>query len=141
VVSSALGTAASGYPAMALVGDVSLFHDLNVLGTMAQLDLPLTVIVIHNDGGGIFHFLPQADPTLMNPATFEAYLGTPHGTDFVAVAGSLGVEARRIDSNERLTEALKEPVAAPRLLELRTDRKQNATLHREIAHAVQKALG
>jgi 2-succinyl-5-enolpyruvyl-6-hydroxy-3-cyclohexene-1-carboxylate synthase len=140
VVSSALGTAASGHPAIALVGDVSLFHDLNALGTMAQLDLPLTIVVVNNNGGGIFHFLAHADPARMDRDTFETYLGTPHGTDFVAVGRSLGIDSQRIDSREQLAEALRKPPARPRLLELRTEREQNAALHRSIAVAVEQSV-
>ncbi|NIR37530.1 MAG: 2-succinyl-5-enolpyruvyl-6-hydroxy-3-cyclohexene-1-carboxylate synthase, partial [Actinobacteria bacterium] len=59
----------------------------------------------HNDGGGIFHLLPQADPGHLDPAVFERTLGTPHGTDFVAVAGAFGLPARRIASAPELHEA------------------------------------
>lgn len=140
LVSAALGSAASGCPAVALVGDVSMFHDLNALGTMAQLALPLTVVVVNNNGGGIFHFLPHADPTVMDPATFETYLGTPHGTDFVAVAEALGIEAHHVETRERLASLLSEPETGPRLLELRTDRDRNVELHRSVAAAVGEAL-
>ena len=92
VISSALGAAAYGAPVTALVGDVAALHDLNALATTVRLDLPVTVVVVHNDGGGIFSFLPQADPTRFDPDVFERHLGTPHGTDFGAVATALGMK-------------------------------------------------
>jgi 2-succinyl-5-enolpyruvyl-6-hydroxy-3-cyclohexene-1-carboxylate synthase len=139
IVSAALGTAATGQPAIALVGDVSMFHDLNALGTAAQLDLPLTIVVINNDGGGIFHFLPQRDPDVLDPATFEKYLGTPHGTDFVATATALGLEASNVDEATELARLISTG-DKPRLIQVRTNRETNVKLHREIAAAVKKAV-
>ena len=62
-----------------------MLHDLNVLGTAAQLELPLTVVVVNNDGGGIFSFLPHADPAVLAPEIFTEYLATPHGIEFAPV--------------------------------------------------------
>lgn len=140
VVSAALGTAATGRPAIVLVGDVSMLHDLNALGTAAQLDLPLTIIVINNDGGGIFHFLPQRDPDVLDPATFDKYLGTPHGTDFVAVATALGLEASNVDEADELAQLVSSADDRPRLIQVRTDRNDNVEVHRDIAAAVNAAV-
>lgn len=137
VVSAALGSAATGHPAIALVGDVAMFHDLNALGTATQLGLPLTVVVVHNDGGGIFHFLPHHDPGILDPATFESYLSTPHGTDFVQVATALGLEAHYVDQTTELARLISRTSKRPRLIQLRTDRDQNVALHREAAAIVQ----
>ncbi len=136
VVSSALGSTAAGGPALALVGDVSMFHDLNALGTAAQLDLPITIVVVNNDGGGIFHFLPQNDPSLMQPETFETYLATPHGTDFAAIAEALGIETYNVADRNKLAELISNPAPGPRLIQIRTDRHENLALHRRIAAAV-----
>ena len=140
VVSSALGSAATSRPAVVLLGDVSLFHDLSALGTATQLGLPITIVVIHNDGGGIFNFLPQNDPEVMDPAAFETYLATPHQTDFVAVASALGVETHAITAANELARLVATPAPGPRLLQLRTDRKANLELHRKIAATVKRSL-
>jgi 2-succinyl-5-enolpyruvyl-6-hydroxy-3-cyclohexene-1-carboxylate synthase len=140
VVSAALGTAASGLPAVVLVGDVSLFHDLNALGTAAQLDLALTIVVINNDGGGIFHFLPQSDPEIMDAATFESLLATPHGTDFVAIAGAMGIEAHEVTDPNELGRLVSAPNSGPRLIQVRTDRVANRELHRRLLAEVGRAL-
>ncbi len=138
-LSTALGIAASGRPAIALVGDVAALHDVGALATAARLDLPLTVVVVHNDGGGIFHLLPQADPGHVDPAVFERTFGTPHGTDFVAVAGAFGLAARRLGSAEELHQAIAGN-QGPQLLELRTSRAEIAPLRRRIVSAVRDAL-
>src|SRR5260370_40068448 len=74
VVSSAAGAAAAtGRPTLALVGDLALLHDLGGLVAAARLRVPLTVVAVNNDGGGIFHFLPIAPRT--DP--FDAPFATP----------------------------------------------------------------
>lgn len=140
VVSAALGTAASGSSAAVLVGDVSLFHDLNALGTAAQLGLALTIVVINNDGGGIFHFLPHNDPEVLDPATFEGLLATPHGTDFVAIARAMGIEAHDVTDREELAHLVSAPSSGPRLIQLRTNRVANRDLHQGIAAEIGRAL-
>ena len=135
LLSMTLGAvAASSAPGHALVGDVSALHDLSALLTAVRLDLPLTTVVIHNDGGGIFHFLPLADHT--PSAAFESALATPHGTDFVAVARAMGMAADRVEDTAGLRDLLESRSAGPRLAEVRTDREANARLHREIVAEV-----
>lgn len=140
VVSVALGSAASGTPAVVMLGDVSLFHDLNSLGTAAQLELPITIVVVNNDGGGIFHFLPHHNPDVLPADTFETYLGTPHGTDFVPVAAALGLDAFEVSERTELAALLLSPTTSPRLIQIRTDRNENLALHRKIATAVKEAV-
>ena len=80
VVSSALGASAAGLGRVVLViGDVSFYHDLNGLLAARRHDLDLLVVLVNNDGGGIFSFLPQAQA---DAETFELLFGTPHGLDF-----------------------------------------------------------
>ena len=140
LVSVALGSAASGIGAVVLLGDVSLFHDVNSLGTARQLGLPITIVVVNNDGGGIFHFLPQNDPDIMSTAVFENYLATPHATDFVSVAKAFGLEAHEVSNREELAELLGKHPSGPRLIQLRTDRSDNLELHRTISAAVLKTV-
>jgi len=136
-LSTGLGAAAvAGAPACLLSGDLSALHDLTALHTAARLGIAANIVVVHNDGGGIFHFLPQAALA----AHFERHWGTPHGLDFVAAAGALGVEADRVERRADLAAAVASAPAAPRLLEVRTDRAANAALHRQVHRAVADAL-
>jgi 2-succinyl-5-enolpyruvyl-6-hydroxy-3-cyclohexene-1-carboxylate synthase len=136
-LSTGLGAAAvASAPTYLLSGDLSALHDLTALGTAARLGIRATIVVVHNDGGGIFHFLPQAG----FPAHFERHWGTPHGTDFVAAAQVFGVEAARVESRGELASALTEVPAGPRLVEVRTDRAANLDLHRRLRRAVEAAL-
>jgi 2-succinyl-5-enolpyruvyl-6-hydroxy-3-cyclohexene-1-carboxylate synthase len=136
-LSTGLGAAAaSGAPACLLSGDLSALHDLTALGTAARLGIRADIVVLHNDGGAIFHFLPQA----AFPAHFERHWGTPHGLDFVAAAKAFGVDARRIAERADLAATLAAPGPGPRLLEVRTQRAANFDLHRRLRRAVDEAL-
>jgi 2-succinyl-5-enolpyruvyl-6-hydroxy-3-cyclohexene-1-carboxylate synthase len=93
VVSTAVGIAvASGVPTALLIGDLAFLHDSNGLLGAGDRGADLTVVVVDNDGGGIFSFLPQAS---LDGERFEQLYGTPHGLDLVAVAAAFGVAARR----------------------------------------------
>jgi 2-succinyl-6-hydroxy-2,4-cyclohexadiene-1-carboxylate synthase len=85
VVSTALGAAAAGVgPVVLVVGDVSFLHDLNALVSARLHDLSATIVLVDNDGGGIFSFLPQATtdaPEVGLPEHYEELFGTPHGID------------------------------------------------------------
>jgi 2-succinyl-5-enolpyruvyl-6-hydroxy-3-cyclohexene-1-carboxylate synthase len=128
LVSTAAGLAAgSGARTWAVLGDLALFHDLG--GLAAARDLPeLRLIVIDNSGGGIFHFLPQAET--MEEAEFEALLGTPSGLDPEAAARMFGLTATSPKTPAELDEAL---AGDPRMIVVRTDRERNLELHRALS--------
>ncbi|MGZ4313155.1 MAG: thiamine pyrophosphate-dependent enzyme, partial [Solirubrobacteraceae bacterium] len=92
-----------------------------------QLGLDLTVVVLNNDGGGIFHFLPvsgEAD-------AFEEHVATPHGLDFAKAAALYGLDHALVQTAGELAEAL----GRPGIVEVRTDRAENLALHRRLADA------
>jgi 2-succinyl-5-enolpyruvyl-6-hydroxy-3-cyclohexene-1-carboxylate synthase len=125
----------AGTPAYLLAGDLSFLHDLTGLAAAARLGVSAALVVVNNDGGGIFHFLPQA-----GMEHFERHFGTPHGLDPVRVAEALGVPGDRATTAADLDGALAAPQDGPRLIEVRTDRAENVTLHRAIREAVAAAL-
>jgi 2-succinyl-5-enolpyruvyl-6-hydroxy-3-cyclohexene-1-carboxylate synthase len=134
-VSSAFGVAAaSAGPVVLLIGDVALLHDLGGLLAARRLGLGLTIVLLNNDGGGIFHFLPVSGQT----DAFEEHVATPHGTDFAHVAALFGFHHERPRTAPELQEAIAggPPRDLPaRLIEVRTDRRHNLELHRRIAEA------
>ncbi len=98
VVSTALGVAAaSDKPVVLVIGDISLYHDMNGLLAAKRHGLSATIVVISNDGGGIFSFLPQAE----RGDGFEELFGTPHGLDFKYTAAL--VRARLLVPGRRRT--------------------------------------
>ena len=95
LLSSGIGAAqASGRPTVIVTGDLGLLHDLGGLAALREVTTPVRIVVVNNDGGGIFHFLPQEEA--MKEAEFEALLGTPRGVDVGGAAALFGLEHREI---------------------------------------------
>ncbi|MFP3902338.1 MAG: thiamine pyrophosphate-dependent enzyme, partial [Acidimicrobiia bacterium] len=145
VVSTAVGVAlGSGSPTALLAGDLAFLHDANGMLRAADRGIDLVCVVVDNDGGGIFSFLPQA--RALQPDRFEALFGTPHGLDLVEVAAAHGVPARAVDGID-LPEAVSGAAAdgGVAVLVVRTDRAANVAVHRHVddavAAAVDRALG
>ncbi|HHC07233.1 MAG TPA: 2-succinyl-5-enolpyruvyl-6-hydroxy-3-cyclohexene-1-carboxylic-acid synthase [Actinobacteria bacterium] len=129
IVATAAGVALVGEgPVVALSGDLAVLHDAASLRWVARRGLDVRLVVVDNDGGGIFHLLPQAE-TLDEPR-FEELFATPHGTDLVAVAEAFGVPASSTISEAELRRDLVRP--GPRLLRLPTDRRANVELQRRL---------
>ncbi len=141
VVSSAIGASAAGAtPVVLLTGDLAFLHDAGGLLAAARHGLRATLVVLDNDGGGIFSFLPIAAHGAA--VGFEDNFRTPHGLDLAAVASAYGARAVRIDSWEHFATAFKEALAGDRVqvLVIPVDRDRNVAQHREIEHAVATAL-
>ncbi len=147
VVSTALGSAAVAEgPVAAVVGDIAFLHDLNALVAARLHDLSATILLVNNDGGGIFSFLPQARPGVPVegsglPEHYEELFGTPHGIDVGPAVEALGGEHRVLEPGD-LAPAIRESIGRPgiQVLELRTDRARNLELHREVAAVAADAL-
>ena len=121
LLSSGIGAArASGRPATIVTGDLGLLHDVGGLAAMREVETPVRIVVIDNDGGGIFHFLPQAEA--LDGAEFEALLGTPRGVDVGAAAGLFGLSHRPVGSLSELPAALADGTG---LIEVTVDRQAN----------------
>ena len=146
-VSTAVGVAlaeagvrgrAEGAVTVALAGDLSLLHDAGGLLLRGQPTPDLVVVVIDNDGGGIFSFLPQAG----FPERFEQVFGTPHGADVAALAAVSGAGYRRLERAGDLHDVLDAASAAGgvQLVHVRTERDANRRLHARLAKAAAAAL-
>jgi 2-succinyl-5-enolpyruvyl-6-hydroxy-3-cyclohexene-1-carboxylate synthase len=145
VLSTAVGVAlarrdgANGVTA-ALVGDIAFLHDSNALIGLRHRDVDLVVVVVDNDGGGIFSFLPQASGL---PADqFELLFGTPHGVRAEDVAAAHGIESVAVEDAAALAPAVASAVEAGGawLLVVRTDRAANVKVHDDLHAAVARAL-
>jgi 2-succinyl-5-enolpyruvyl-6-hydroxy-3-cyclohexene-1-carboxylate synthase len=135
-VSAAFGAAASGSGhVVLLIGDVALAHDIGGLLAGRRLGLELTIVLLNNDGGGIFHFLPVSGES----DAFEEHVATPHGLDFAQVAAVYGFAYARPADAAELKAALARRGGC-RLIEVRTDRTENLSLHRRAAEGALAAL-
>ena len=132
LVSSGIGAAhASGRPTTIVTGDLGLLHDIGGLAALRDVSTPVRIVVIDNDGGGIFGFLPQA--TTLDESEYEALLGTPRGVDVAKAADLFGLPHTRIESLSQLPGAL---ASGTGLIEIKVDRRANVDLHRRLSEAV-----
>jgi 2-succinyl-5-enolpyruvyl-6-hydroxy-3-cyclohexene-1-carboxylate synthase len=163
-VSSAFGAAAAGTgPVVLLIGDVALAYDIGGLLAATRLGLKLTIVLIDNDGGGIFDFLPVADtpmarapdtelsaagPNVGSLATrgdediYTRHIATPTGLDFAVAARLYGLEHQQVATAAELRAALEHALSkdvSSTLIQVRTKRAQNVELHRHIWTAVSRA--
>ena len=137
VVSTALGAAAADAgPVTLVVGDVSFLHDLNAMVASRMHHLSATIVLIDNDGCGIFSFLPQAGL----PQHYEELFGTPHGIDVGPIVRALGGECHTVDAAGLRAALTESAPAGVRVLHFRTERARNVEHHREAAAAVAAAL-
>ena len=114
VVSSAMGAAiATGLSTWVLIGELALQHDAGGLLAARRAGVDLQIVCINNGGGGIFDFLPVAEHA--DPAAYETHIATPSDVADLAALW-------------------------PGLREIRTDRRQNVALHRELVERVAQSL-
>src|SRR2546423_6334165 len=109
-----------------LTGDLALLHDIGGLLTARRLGVEPTVVCANNGGGGIFDFLPVAEAA--DPAAYEQHIAAPADVDLAQVAELAGL--RHVLASA--PDDVRESVARPALVEVRTDRADNVRQHREL---------
>ncbi len=127
-LATAFGIAHRQPPSVMLTGDLALLHDTNGFLISPQFRGSLTIVLINNNGGGIFEMLPVAkfDPP------FEEFFATPQNIDFARLGATYGVEHHLITSWPQLIELINPlPEIGIRILELQTNRKTDANWRRE----------
>lgn len=142
VVSTALGASAvTEGPLVLVLGDLSFYHDLNGLLAAKRHGLRATIVLVNNDGGGIFSLLPQAGESAPYAEHFEEVFGTPHDLDFRPAAELYGLSYRRPRTRAAFRAALEESLLCPNvtLVEVRTTRARNAELHTRLSEAAAHA--
>ena len=138
-VSSAFGVAAvSDGPVVLLIGDVALAHDVGGLLAARRLGLAITIVLLDNDGGGIFEFLPIAGARDI----FEEHVATPHGLDFAHAAALYGCAFMDVSELAGLRSAVAGALAGDvtTIVRVKSDRGANVALHRELSAAVARTL-
>ncbi|MCM3444425.1 2-succinyl-5-enolpyruvyl-6-hydroxy-3-cyclohexene-1-carboxylic-acid synthase [Metabacillus halosaccharovorans] len=139
VVSTALGiSAVSIEPAFLLIGDLSFFHDFNGLLAAKMNNLDLTIILVNNDGGGIFSFLPQSK----EEKHFETLYGTPIGIDFSKVVDMYQGEYEKINSWDELHTYFRDKWSnrGLKVIEIETNRTTRVNIHRELLDHVSQEI-
>ncbi|MEA2199427.1 MAG: 2-succinyl-5-enolpyruvyl-6-hydroxy-3-cyclohexene-carboxylate synthase [Solirubrobacteraceae bacterium] len=159
-VSAAFGAAAGAAgPAVLLIGDVALAHDIGGLLASRRLGLKLTIVLLDNGGGGIFDFLPVSgaamalarDPHGGAPAArqrdggediYTHHVATPTGLDFAAAGALYGIAHERVGDVHGFRAALERALDASEssIIEARGERPANVALHRSVWDAVSRAL-
>jgi 2-succinyl-5-enolpyruvyl-6-hydroxy-3-cyclohexene-1-carboxylate synthase len=137
-VSTAFGVAAAARgPVVLLIGDVALAHDIGGLLAASRLGLKLVIVLIDNDGGGIFHFLPAAS----QGDAFVEHIATPHGLDFTHAAALYGLRWERVADVPTFRTALSTALAADSstIICVRTNREDNVALHTRVWESVRAA--
>ncbi|WML45742.1 2-succinyl-5-enolpyruvyl-6-hydroxy-3-cyclohexene-1-carboxylic-acid synthase [Neobacillus sp. PS3-40] len=133
-ISTALGAALFSEPLYLVVGDLTFFHDLNGLLAAKLYNIDIHIILVNNNGGGIFSFLPQSQ----HPKNFEFLFGTPIDLDFEHVVRMYNGEFVRINDWDHLAAVMRptENYRGLNVWEIETNRDRNSKEHREIWNLV-----
>ena len=119
-----------------IVGDLAFLHDLSGLVTAGQrTELPLTIVVLNNGGGGIFSLLPIGE--LGDVVDFEGLYRTPQHADLAQAAATFGLEYERVTSPTRLRELVARPDGV-RVVEVPVDRDHNVAQIRRLRAVIEE---
>ena len=138
VTSTALGIAYRKKPTILITGDLSFLHDLNALTIAIKYSIPITIIVINNNGGGIFQSLPIAQKV----KRFTEYFVTPHNLNLSGIVKSFGIDYQLITNKSNLQNHLEKVLERnfPIVLEIRTDAVNSADLRNTYFNEVKNKL-
>ncbi|OAS88669.1 MULTISPECIES: 2-succinyl-5-enolpyruvyl-6-hydroxy-3-cyclohexene-1-carboxylic-acid synthase [Metabacillus] len=139
IVSTALGASVNAeQPTFLLIGDLSFYHDLNGLLAAKMNNLDLTILLVNNDGGGIFSFLPQSN----EEKHFETLYGTAIGLDFSKVVDMYNGSYQKVESWKELHTSLHSTKSRKglKVIEIPTDRKTRVKVHRELLDHVSQEI-
>ncbi|MCA1057325.1 2-succinyl-5-enolpyruvyl-6-hydroxy-3-cyclohexene-1-carboxylic-acid synthase [Rossellomorea aquimaris] len=138
VVSTALGMSTGSKPMYLLIGDLAFFHDLNGLLTARKYQLDMTIVVMNNNGGGIFSYLPQAG----DQTHFEDLFGTPMDLEFGHAAKLYGAHYFHVASQSEFIPALQEAdqTKGIKIIEVITNREENVANHRKLWNFVSREM-
>ena len=123
-------------PVTAIVGDLSSLHDLNSFALLVHNTQPVIVVIINNDGGGIFSFLPIAKSTEI----FDTYFGTPHSVNFSHAAAMFGLDYYHPQTSDELIRDYRQAIVnnCSAIIEVTTDRSENLQIHQALDLEIQQ---
>jgi 2-succinyl-5-enolpyruvyl-6-hydroxy-3-cyclohexene-1-carboxylate synthase len=138
-VTTALGVAIAHFaPTILVIGDLALYHDLNSLHLIRRLNIPLVIVCINNDGGGIFHRLPIAnyDPP------FRDLFVTPHGLTFEHAAKMFDIPYTLANMGEEFRTAFKAAIESgePHLIEVPSDAAKFEAQRKQLIETVAQRI-
>jgi len=139
IISTALGAgSATTDPLVLVTGDLAYYHDMNGLLALGRCGVDATIVLVNNDGGGIFHLLPIADH-----GTFEEQFLTPHGLDFAPTADLHDLSFTRVDDRESFRERYRDSLASAgtQVLEVRVDGESSHRFREQLHERVRAELG
>ncbi|MEH7224198.1 2-succinyl-5-enolpyruvyl-6-hydroxy-3-cyclohexene-1-carboxylic-acid synthase [Bacillus sp. JJ1566] len=138
LVSTAMGISSQNEHTVLVIGDLSFYHDLNGLLAAKHHHLNITIVLINNDGGGIFSFLPQSQ----EEKHFETLFGTPIGLDYEHAVKMYGGKFTSImdwpEFSKAITTSFEEK--GLHVVEVRTDRQENVMIHRKMWNNVSQEI-
>ena len=138
ITSTALGAgSATDDPLVLVTGDLAYYHDTNGLLALARHGVDATVVLVNNDGGGIFHMLPIAEHE-----AFEEWFVTPHGLDFEPTGELYDLAFQRVDSTEGFRTAYRDSVAAEgtQVIEVESDAEASFGVRDRVTEASRDAV-
>ena len=121
---------ASGNPLTLHLGDLAALHDLNSLALIKKATQPIIVVLVNNNGGGIFNFLP----VLTEQDVFETYFGTPHGRKFEKAAQLFDLEYSHPKSLDEFRQTYSRACLSRQttVIEIQTNRYENHNFHQRL---------
>ena len=138
VTSTALGLAVRKKTTVLITGDLSFLHDLNALSIAVKFSIPITIVVINNNGGGIFEFLPIAQKI----NRFREFFIAPHNLELSGIVKSFGINYKLITSRSQLKSHLIKSLnkKSPSVLEIQTNAVKSAELRNKYFKAVREKI-
>jgi 2-succinyl-5-enolpyruvyl-6-hydroxy-3-cyclohexene-1-carboxylate synthase len=138
VTSTALGIASRKKQTILITGDLSFLHDLNALSIGTKYSLPLSIVIINNNGGGIFESLPIAKRF----NKLNEYFVAPHNLNLGDIVNSFGIKYKLVKSKRDLKHQLSINISknSPSVLEIQTDAVKSVEMRKKISEETKKIL-
>ncbi|MBR7553612.1 2-succinyl-5-enolpyruvyl-6-hydroxy-3-cyclohexene-1-carboxylic-acid synthase [Allobacillus sp. GCM10007491] len=136
LISTATGFAATGNSVTLFLGDLSFLHDYTALFIARKYELNLRVVVVNNNGGGIFSFLPQNTEA----DHFETLFGTPFNPPIKTLAEAVGYRYHQPKTSEEFQQLVRQPISGMEIIEVVTDRDENKQHHRALWQRITESI-